>query len=119
MFTLQKWNGTAYVDVTATYINLAGKTVTETDANYPMTAAPYGKYRASLTLSDTAGNTTAGVIDFYIDSPSFTVSSNASNLGGLSANTLSIGGTEITVTVKTLGAGFDLKHSKVGTMTSV
>lgn len=102
-FQLQKWNGAAYTDVTALYVNTGAKTVNAAEARYPLSSvAPYGKYRANFSISDLAGNITNQTVDFYIDQPTITVSTNSSDIGAITANTLNIGSTEITVTVKTV-----------------
>jgi hypothetical protein len=115
---LQKWNGSSFADVTATYVNSGSKTVTQTGASYPTNPLPFGKYRASFNVSDNGGNVAQQIIDFSVDQFSFTVSGNAIDVGRLSSESLEIGSSEVTVTIKTLGAGFALAHRKITTLTA-
>lgn len=116
--SLQKWNGSSFDDVTGTYINLGGKTITQTGALYPVTNAPFGKYRATFSIADSAGNTTQQIIDFTIDQISFTISGNTLDIGRLTAGNLDLGTNELVITVTTVGAGFTLSQSKVSQMSA-
>lgn len=116
--SLQKWNGSSFNDVTGTYINIGGKIITQTGAVYPMNPAPYGKYRATFNIADSAGNATQQIIDFTIDQISFTISGNTLDIGRLTAGNLDLGTDELVVTVTTVGAGFALSQSKISQMSA-
>lgn len=115
---LQKWNGSSFADVTATYVQTGSVAISQTGAVYPVNTMPFGKYRATFDIADSGGNTVQQVIDFSVDQISFTVSGNSLDVGRLNAETLEIGNAELVITVKTLGAGFTLTQNKVSNLTA-
>lgn len=105
---LSKWNGTTWwPDLTSTYINFTGSTVGTGSASYPTLDMPFGKYEMYFSIDDLNGNSTSTWVIFYIDEPEFTVSTWSIDIGTLNdvTNTFS---DEVTITVKTVWAWFDL-----------
>ena len=116
--TLQKRIGAAWgADISVTGFNLGGKTVTSSGATYPTNDLGYGKYRATFNISDNAGNTSLDEeLVFYIDQPQFIISTGSLDIGTVNNVTNSFS-PEITITVKTVGAGFDVVLNKNTTLT--
>ena len=111
---LQRWNGSSWVDTTATGI-VASPTVTATSAKYRTNALSSGRYQATITIPDTMGNSTTSSSIFSVDGLTVTVST-----GSLALGTLVVGSqsttSDVTVTVQTLGSAFTLVLSGSGTM---
>jgi len=78
LFTLSKWNGTSYVDITSPSVSFSG--VTGTGANYIFNTLPFGKYRSVLQIADTSGNLTTKTIIFFVDQLEFSVSTGSVNI---------------------------------------
>ncbi len=105
--TLQKWDGTAWgSDILS--VHLGTKEITTTLAKYPVTNVAYGKYQKIFSISDNDGNTTTVSTIFYVDAPEFIISAPELEIGTLTFDTLKVSDQELTVTVKTVGAKFDV-----------
>ncbi|NDK07807.1 hypothetical protein EOM39_01005 [Candidatus Gracilibacteria bacterium] len=111
---LYKWNGTVWgSDISATGLNLASKTVSETQATYPTNNLSYGKYNFTFQISDNYTNSSSTGTIFYIDEPEIIISTGSFDLGDLSYNDgLSFSDNEIIATIRTVGAPFELQMSK-------
>ena len=77
-FTLEKWNGASWVDVTTGNVNSSGVTVSQ--ATYTTNTLPFGKYRSTFSISDTNSNTTTQLNVFYVDKFEMTVSTGSINI---------------------------------------
>ncbi len=115
-FTLEKWNGVAWVDVTAGNVSSSGVTVSE--ANYQTNTLPFGKYRSTFSISDISLNAASQVSIFYVDKFEMTVSTGSINIGVLSPGSIVFATPTVTVTIKTVGAGFTLSLGGSGTMSA-
>lgn len=106
--SLQKWNSAWWVygsDISGTYVN--SQNITTSAATFDISGLPYGKYKASFSLADNAGNTVNQEIILYIDAPELIVSSGSLDLW----NTDSFSeyySQELEITVKTLGAAHEI-----------
>lgn len=96
-------------DISSTYIN--NEIVDANQAKYYVEWLDYWKYKAEFTVSDLAGNNVVKNIEFYVDDFSFEISDAELNIWELSPiiNNYS---QELTVTVKTIWAGFKLNMTK-------
>lgn len=114
-FLLEKNNGAgAYSDVTAASLSSSG--VNASSADFTTNTLAYGQYRATFTVKDSAGNNAQQVSNFYVDAPSLTVDTGSYRIGQLSSSGIVIGSNEVTVTVRTVGAGFQLSLGGSGTL---
>lgn len=113
-FTLEKWNGASWSG--ATVGNISSSEATLAQANYTSNTLAFGKYRSTFTISDTTGNTATQVSIFYVDAFELTVSTGSVNIGVLSPGSLTFAVPTVTVTIKTVGAGFNLSLGGSGTM---
>lgn len=111
---LEKNDGAgAFSDVTTAGISSSG--ITAATASFVTNALAYGHYRTTFTIHDAAGNTTQQINNFYVDQLQMTISTGSTNIGVLST----IGQTfapSVTITIKTVGAGFTLALGGSGTM---
>jgi len=114
---LAKWDG-----VSAYGPNIAGTgmtldAITSTGASYSTNNLDFGKYLYAFQISDNDGNasTSTGAV-FYIDTPEFTISTPEIDLGTLSVWTEAFSPT-VTVTVRTVGAWFDVSFERSSTFT--
>nr|MDD3720651.1 hypothetical protein [Candidatus Gracilibacteria bacterium] len=113
IISLYKWNGTSWgTDISATGINLAGKTVTPTQAIYPTNNLTYGKYMYNFQISDNSANSSSTGAVFYVDEPEIIISTGTLNMGVLSGTGLNFSGDEIIITINTVGAGFQVNMVK-------
>lgn len=88
------------------------KTITTTKATYPVNNLDYGKYQATFTIDDNAWNTVTKTVIFYVDALEFTIDNNSLNLWELAIWDDNISTNEITITVKTVWAWFNLTMDK-------
>ncbi|MDD3303194.1 MAG: cadherin repeat domain-containing protein, partial [Candidatus Gracilibacteria bacterium] len=114
LISLYKWNGTAWgSDISSTGLNLAGKIITTTQATYPTNNLSYGKYYYNFQISDNMANTSSTGVTFYIDEPEIILNTGSLDLGNLSYHDgLKFSSGELIVTIKTLGAPFQLQLLK-------
>ncbi len=114
LVALYKWNWTTWgPDISATGLNLASKTVSEVEATYPTNNLSYWKYNFTFQISDNYTNTSSSWLVFYIDEPEIIISTWSLDLWGLSYNDgLSFSDNEITATIRTVWASFELQMSK-------
>lgn len=109
---IRKWDGSSYgADIKSTAV--LSQNVTSTNATYTLDNLDFGKYRAEFAISDTAWNTVNKTIVFYIDKFEFSIVNNDIEIGQLDHTADVISQEEVTITVKTVGAGFDIDMSKV------
>lgn len=106
-FELYKWDGVSvfWADIAGT--NSSSWSITTTQANYSLNNLSFWKYRYIFTISDIAGNTSSETRDFYIDEPEFIVSDELIDIWDVYNFSESFSNT-VTLTVKTVGAGFDV-----------
>jgi len=105
---LQKWNGSSWWDnIANAYINFSWSTKTATGANYPFNNLDFWKYKIDYRVFDQNGNDTSSWSVFYIDQPELLISTWSIDIGTLDSGT-NIFSDTVTVTVRTVGAGFDI-----------
>lgn len=108
--TLKKWNGSSWgPDISATWFNLGSKVVTTTSASYPTNNLTFWKYLYTFQISDNSSNSSSTWAVFYIDIPEITISTGSFDIWNISWTGLTFSSNEITITVKTVGAGFQLE----------
>jgi len=91
--------------------------LSQTWASYPVSNLNYWKYRVSFNIADNNGNISNTLENtFYIDKPELIISTWSVNIWELNDTTNTFGDT-ITVTVKTIWAGFRVKLKKNETLT--
>nr|MDD3720335.1 delta-60 repeat domain-containing protein [Candidatus Gracilibacteria bacterium] len=110
---LLKWASGSFSQNSNNYINTGSQSVTQTQAIYPISSLPYGKYQANFTLKDLAGNTTNTGIIFYVDELEMIISTGSIDIGNISYDSKKFS-PEVTVTIKTVGAPFQLYMSQSG-----
>lgn len=105
---VQRWNWVWWdSDVSWTYVSLDD--ITSTGATYEVTGLPYGKYRVTFEIADNAANSSTQLHILYVDQIEFTVSTGSVDIWSIaSPSTVYTSSGDLTVTVKTLGAAFDV-----------
>ncbi len=106
--TLQKWDGTMWgTNIAWTYLSL--DSITSTGAVYQITGLPYGKYRSWFWIQDNSGNSSFIQHEFYVDEVEFIISHSEIDIGSISsAGEVQTSSGELTVTIKTVGAAFNV-----------
>jgi len=113
IITLNKWNWTAWwSDISATGLNLAWKTVWTTQASYPTNNLVFWKYRYLFQISDNNANSSSTWAVFYIDEPEIIISTWSFDIGNLTWTWLNFSSNELTATIKTVWASFEVQISK-------
>ena len=113
IITLNKWNWTAWwSDIASTWLNLAWKTVGQTQAIYPTNNLVFWKYRYNFQISDNYTNSSSTWAVFYIDEPEIIISTWSFDIWNLTWTGLNFSTNEITATIKTVWASFELQMSK-------
>lgn len=103
---IEKWNGSAWTSVSSAYTT---GSISTASASYRTNALPLGRYRATFSINDTAGNTsTPEVIVFYVDALQVSVTTTTLPIGVLGTSSATFSTTTTTVTISTIGAGFSL-----------
>ncbi len=108
---LQKWNGSSY------WVDTSGTDIINTDINndkaiYILDDLDSGRYRTQFSISDNAWNTINEEIVFYIDNFSMKITWWDINMWDITPSVEQFSTWEISITVKTLGAGFTLNQNK-------
>jgi len=108
-FTLEKWNGIAAYGPDISWTNASTGSLTHTGSNYSITWLDFGKYRATFNVTDNIGNTKTQEHIIYIDEIEFLISTGSIDIGAIGESaTIFTSAWELTVTVKTLWAPFDV-----------
>lgn len=115
---LQRWNGIAFwADIAGTFVSL--DTISSTGANYSVTDLPYGRYQAWFEILDNAGNNTFVVHEFYVDEIEFIISQAEVEIDTVfTDNTKYTSNDTLNVTVKTVGAAFDVVMEQISDMSN-
>lgn len=106
-FEIWKWNGNMFVSG----VGFMTGSISSTQANYFVEDLPYGRYRAEFSLQDTAGNRVAKRWEFYVDQFSLHFASDSQDLGELPSWVMKYTTIPLQVTVQTIWAPFELKHT--------
>ncbi len=113
---LYKWDWVSSYgpNIAGTWITVTSTTSTTT--SFSTNNLDFWKYQYRFSISDNAGNPVVYIHDFYIDEPELTVSTGSIDTGTLSplSNTFS---DTVTVTVRTVGAAFDLTMDRSSPLT--
>jgi hypothetical protein len=113
------WDGVSawgVTDLAPTYMTLSGAATTST-GRLTVSGLPFGKYRFDISVTDTAGNTQTQSIVYYIDAIDWSISSDTYDIGTLSPGPQIFGTGEMVVTVRTVGAAFNLSILSTNTLT--
>ena len=111
------WDGVSAwgtTNLAPSYMTISGAATSST-GNLTIAGLPFGKYRFDISVADTAGNTQTQSVVYYIDAIDWSISSDTYDIGTLSPGPQIFGTGEMTVTVRTVGAAFNL--SMIGTST--
>lgn len=88
------------------YMSIMSSDTLSTTMN--VSGLPFGRYRFDMSISDALGNTTTQSYTYFVDAIEWTVSADTYNIGNIPTNVTTFGTGELTITVKTVGAGFTL-----------
>ncbi len=105
------WNTT---NLAPSYMTLSGAATTST-GNLNVAGLPFGKYRFDVSVADSVGNTVTQSYIYYVDDIEWSISADTYDMGTLLSNIQTFGTGEMIVTIKTVGAGYNLKM--IGTNT--
>jgi hypothetical protein len=115
---LYQWNGVAWwSDISATWLNLWSKVITTTSATYPTNNLAYWKYKYDFQISDIVTNSSSTWAVFYIDEPEIIVSSGSLDIWDVNNGVTKFSSGELTVTVKTVWAWYNLILNKDSSLT--
>lgn len=113
-FQLQKYLSGSW----RSWLNLTYVTSSWADTSssyYNLSGLPYWKYRAIFNIKDNASNTSSNeIVQFYIDQFEYTITNTWINLWTLQVWSDVISTTWATLTIKTLGAGYNIFLSHTG-----
>ena len=104
---LYKWDWVSAYGPDISWASITTNTVTTTSASYATNNLGFGKYRYNFTILDNAGNSVSETVDFYIDTPEFTISTWSIDIGTVNHIDNSFSDT-VTVTVRTVWAWFSV-----------
>ena len=104
---LQKWDGGSnyWTDISSSDLNI--NNITTSSSWYSTNNLSFWKYRYIFSINDNEGNSVTTTKIFYIDEPEFTVSDELIDIWEINNTSASFSNT-ITLTVKTVGAWFNI-----------
>ena len=105
--TLEKWDATGWVWTDISLTGISWSNITTTWASYTMNNLSYGKYRFNFSISDLLGNSSSTGAIYYIDSPSFEISTGEIFIGDLISGNITYS-TDVIITIKSVGSPFEL-----------
>lgn len=106
------WNGT---NLAPTYMSTTS--ITSSTGTFQLTNIPYGKYRFDMIVADSVGNTQIQSTTLFVDAIEWIISSPIYDIGGRQTDIVGFGSGELLITVKTVGAGFDLSMIRTQDLT--
>ncbi len=109
LISLYKWDWVSswWADISTSWFDLASKNITVSQATYPTDNLTSWKYRLDFQISDNTSNPSSISSVFYIDIPEFIISTPEVDIGN-SPNSTDTFSSDLTITVKTIWAGFDV-----------
>jgi hypothetical protein len=113
------WDGVSawgVTDLAPSYMTLSGAATTST-GRLTVSGLPFGRYRFDISVADTMGNIQIQNVIYYIDAIDWNISSDTYDIGTLSPSTQIFGTGEMIVTVRTVGAAFNLSMIANNTLT--
>jgi hypothetical protein len=113
------WDGVSAwtaTNIAPTYMTLSGAATTST-GRLTVSGLPFGRYRFDISVADTMGNIQIQSVIYYIDAIDWNISSDTYDIGTLSPSTQIFGTGEMIVTVRTVGAAFNLSMIANNTLT--
>ncbi len=113
------WDGVSawgVTDLAPGYMTLSGAATTST-GRLTISGLPFGKYRFDISVADTIGNMQTQSIVYYIDAIDWSISSDTYDIGILSPGPQIFGTGEMIITVRTVGAAFNLSMIATNTLT--
>lgn len=113
VISLYKWDWVSSwgSDISATWLNLPW-TITTTTGTYTTNNLSFWKYRYDFQISDNNWNSSSTWAVFYIDEPEIIVSTWSFNAWTITWTWLNFSSDEIIITIKTVGASYQLEMSK-------
>jgi hypothetical protein len=104
--------------------NIAGLYLSITSAStstgiFQLTGLPFGKYRFDFSIADSIGNIRTESYTYYIDGIEWIISAPTYDIGSAPLSSSTFGSGELILTVKTVGAGFDLTMLRTTDLTYV
>ena len=113
---IYSWNATGatwnVIDLAPVYLSVTSAT-TSTGV-FALTSLPFGRYRFDISVADAVGNIATQSSTIYIDAIEWTLSAPTYAIGNAPLSTDTFGSGELILTVKTVGAGFDLTMLRTG-----
>lgn len=94
-------------DLAPLYMSLSG-TATSSTGNLTISNLPYGKYRFDISITDSSNNTNTTSYTYFVDDIEWTISSATYDIGNVANMAQTFGTGELLVTIRTVGAGFNL-----------
>ena len=99
-------------------MSITGTTTTST-GQLRVQDLPYGKYRFDIIIADTLGNTLTQSYTYYVDAIEWTISAPLYPIGNIPLGVDTFGSGELIVTIRTVGAGFDLSMLRTTDLTYI
>lgn len=90
---------------------------TSTSSTIDVTNLPFWRYRFDLSVADIAWNITTQSYTYFVDAIEWTISADTYNIGNISQNIATFGSGELTITVRTVWAGFSITTSPISILT--
>jgi hypothetical protein len=113
------WDGVSawgVTDLAPSYMTFSGAATTST-GRLTVSGLPFGRYRFDISVADTMGNLQTQSVIYYIDAIDWSISSDTYDIGTLSPGPQIFGTGEMVVTVRTVGAAFNLSMIANNTLT--
>lgn len=89
-----------------------------TNATMNISNLPFWRYRFDMSITDNAGNSTTQSFTYFVDRIEWTISADTYNIGNIVQNVATFWTGELTVTIRTVGAGFSLTTAPVSLLTT-
>ena len=113
---LQKWNWSSY-SVDTSWSDISNTDINNLRSIYILEDLDSGRYRTQFSIADNAGNTINEEIVFYIDNFSMKITWWNIDMWDITPSVKQFSTWEITITVKTVWAWFDIIQNKSGLFT--
>ncbi len=116
--TLQRYNSTLLAYDSATGWLTESWSRTQSGSIWNMNNIGFWKYKLTATIADKAWNTTSTGIVFFIDQIEWTIDRDTYNVWDISPGISTFGTGQITITIKTVWAGFTLSSTSGNSLAS-
>jgi hypothetical protein len=95
------------MNIASGYMSITGSTTASTGQLWVQNL-PFGKYRFDIIIADTLGNIRTQSYTYFIDAVEWTINAPTYAIGNVPLGSDSFGSGELLITIKTVGAWFDL-----------